>query len=149
MQIMDNKKESLTREEQLIVLIDRYITDEYKPEYDIFTYKLYLIFVGYHLKYFYTTSHYCFSNNNIENIIQMILSIFKCLESNFIKENQHKKILFLQLNALIYYIERNQVRLEQIYVELKTEYELKEIGSRVSTVSRPKMYKLRTSREYN
>lgn len=48
MQLMDDKNECFSKEEKLIKLIDRYITDSYKYDDDIFTYKLYLIFVGYH-----------------------------------------------------------------------------------------------------
>lgn len=125
---MENKKESLTREEQLIVLIDRYIADEYKPEDDIFTYKLYLFFVGYHLKYFYPNSQYCCATKNIDNIMQMFCGIFKCLKGNIIKELLHKEVLFFQLNTLVDYIEGNQIRLEQVYVELKAQYEKKIIG---------------------
>ena len=42
MQFMDNKKKSLSKEEKLITLIDKYITDTYNEKDEIFTYKLYL-----------------------------------------------------------------------------------------------------------
>ena len=134
---MDNKIDSLTREEQLIMLIDKYINDTYNPEDEIFTYKLYLVFVGYHLKYFYPNSQYCCSTKNIDNIMQMFCCVFKCLKGNLIKELPHKEVLFFQLNTLVDYIEGNQVRLEQVYVELKAQYEMKEINSRVTTAYKP------------
>ncbi|EPD0902658.1 hypothetical protein ACR2HU_002622 [Yersinia enterocolitica] len=125
---MDNKNKSLTREEKLIILIDKYISDEYNSEDNISTYKLYLIFVGYHLKYFYPNSQYCCSTKNIDNIMQMFCSVFKCLKGNLIKELLHKEVLFFHLNTLVDYIEGNQMKLEQVYVELKAQYEKREIS---------------------
>ncbi|HHH0507018.1 TPA: hypothetical protein ACPZOC_004349, partial [Yersinia enterocolitica] len=103
----------------------------YNPEDEIFTYKLYLVFVGYHLKYFYPNSQYCCSTKNIDNIMQMFCCVFKCLKGNLIKELPHKEVLFFQLNTLIDYIEGNQVRLEQVYVELKAQYEKREISREI------------------
>lgn len=134
---MDNTNKSLSKEEKLITLIDKYITDTYNEKDEIFTYKLYLIFVGYHLKYFYPNSQYCCSTKNIDNIMQMFCGIFKCLKGNLIKKLPHKEVLFFQLNILVDYIEGNQVRLEQVYVELKAQYEMKEINSRVTTACKP------------
>ncbi|CRY80739.1 Uncharacterised protein [Yersinia intermedia] len=128
---MDNKIDSLTREEQLIMLIDKYINDTYNPEDEIYTYKLYLIFVGYHLKYFQPHAIYSDSVSNIDNVMQMFCSVFKCMKSNFIKKLRNKDVIFIQLNALVDYIEGNQIRLEQVYVELKAQYEKREISKGV------------------
>lgn len=125
---MNNKIDSLTREKQLIMLIDKYINDTYDPEDEIYTYKLYLIFVGYHLKYFQPHAIYSDSVSNIDNVMQMFCSVFKCMKSNFIKKLQNKEVIFVQLNALVDYIEGNQIRLEQVYVELKAQYEKREIS---------------------
>lgn len=125
---MDNKIDSLTREEQLIMLIDKYINDTYNPEDEIYTYKLYLIFVGYHLKYFQPHAIYSDSVSNIDNVMQMFCSVFKCMKSNFIKKLRNKEVIFVQLNALVDYIEGNQIRLEKVYVELKAQYEKCEIS---------------------
>ena len=135
MQLMDNKKESLTREERLIMLIDKYITATYDTEGEIFTYKLYLILVVYHLKYFYSGNSYSSSTINIDNIMQMFCGLFKCMKSNFISNLQNKEFLFLQLTALVDYIEGNQVRLEQVYIELKAQYEKREITNRIKNKS--------------
>ena len=137
MQLMDNKKESLTREERLIMLIDKYITATYDTEGEIFTYKLYLILVVYHLKYFYSGNSYSTSTINIDNIMQMFCGLFKCMKSNFISNLQNKELLFFQLTALVDYIEGNQLRLEQVYIELKAQYEMREINSRVTTACKP------------
>ncbi|MHA3510251.1 hypothetical protein ACX1G9_02725 [Yersinia enterocolitica] len=132
---MDNKKKFLSKEEKLIILIDNYICAEYRQEDDIFTYKLYLILVGYHLKYFYSGNGYSSSTINIDNIMQMFCGLFKCMKSNFISNLQNKEFLFLQLTALVDYIEGNQVRLEQVYVELKAQYEKREITNRIKNKS--------------
>ncbi|WP_459176467.1 hypothetical protein [Ewingella americana] len=139
---MDDKNECFSKEEKLIKLIDRYISDSYKHDDDIFTYKLYLIFVGYHLKYFYPNSQYCYSISNIDNIMHMFFSVFKCMKRNFIHDLQNKEFIFVQLNALVDYIEGNQLRLEQVYAELKAQYELKEISSRVTKLCKPKRPRL-------
>jgi len=59
------------------------------------------------------------------------------MKSNFISNLQNKELLFFQLTALVDYIEGNQVRLEQVYIELKAQYEMKEINSRVTTACKP------------
>lgn len=135
MQFMDNKKKFLSKVDKLIILIDKYICAEYKQEDDIFTYKLYLILVGYHLKYFYSGNGYSSSTINIDNIMQMFCGLFKCMKSNFISNLQNKEFLFLQLTALVDYIEGNQVRLEQVYIELKAQYEKREITNRMKNKS--------------
>jgi len=132
---MEKEKNPLSKEEQFIILIDKYITDTYSPSDEIFTYKLYLIFVGYHLKYFHPQATYSNSISNIDNIMQMFCSIFKCMKSNFIKTLNNKEVLFFQLNALVDYIEGNQIRLEQVYIELKAQYERREITNRITSNS--------------
>lgn len=134
---MDNTNKSLSKEEKLITLIDKYITDTYNVKDEIYTYKLYLIFVGYHLKYFQSHAIYSDSVSNIDNIMQMFCGLFKCMKSNFISNLKNKELIFLQLTALVDYIEGNQLRLEQVYIELKAQYEMKEINSRVTTACKP------------
>lgn len=132
---MEKEKNPLSKEEQFIILIDKYITDTYSPSDEIFTYKLYLIFVGYHLKYFHPQAIYSNSISNIDNIMQMFCSVFKCMKSSFIKTLNNKEVLFFQLNALVDYIEGNQIRLEQVYIELKAQYERREITNRITSNS--------------
>lgn len=128
---MDKEKNYLSKEEKFIILIDKYITDTYSPDDEIFTCKLYLIFVGYHLKYFHYHVTHSDSHSNIDNIMLMFCSVFKCMKSNFIKKLRNKEVIFIQLNALVDYIEGNQIRLEQVYVELKAQYEKREISKGV------------------
>jgi hypothetical protein len=127
----ENRRKSLSKEEQFIILIDKYITDTYSPEDEIYTYKLYLLFVGYHIKYFSAISQYCCSTNNIDNIMQMFCGVFTCMKNNSINNLQNKEVLFIQLSTLVDYIEGNQIRLEQVYVELKAQYEMKEISREI------------------
>lgn len=133
----NNTNKSLSEEEKLITLIDKYITDTYNEKDEIYTYKLYLIFVGYHLKYFQPHAIYSDSVSNIDNIMQMFCGLLKCMKNNFISNLQNKEFLLFQLTALVDYIEGNQVRLEHVYIELKAQYEMKEINSRVTTACKP------------
>ncbi len=66
-----------TLEEQLIIIVDKYISKRYQPGDKSFSYQLYLIFVGYHLKYFYPKRIYSESNCNIDNIMAMFSSVYK------------------------------------------------------------------------
>lgn len=132
---MTKENKTLSKEEQFIILIDKYITDTYSSGDGMFTYNLYLIFVGYHLKYFHPQATYSISISNIDNIMQMFSSVFKCMKSNFIKTLKNKEVLFFQLNALVDYIEGNQIRLEQVYIELKAQYERREITNRITSNS--------------
>ncbi|EJI2388120.1 hypothetical protein NEJ26_004902, partial [Salmonella enterica] len=67
---MDKKiiNPEFTLEEQLIIIIDKYISKRYQPNDKSFSHQLYLVFVGYHLKYFYPKQKYTRSNRNIDNI---------------------------------------------------------------------------------
>ncbi|MCL6317147.1 hypothetical protein EXT67_12585 [Pectobacterium atrosepticum] len=132
---MDKEKNYLSKEEQFIILIDKYITDTYSPDDEIFTYKLYLIFVGYHLKYFHYYATHSDSHSNIDNIMLMFCSVFKCMKSNFIKKLRNKELILVQFCALVDYIESNQIKLEQVYVELKAQYEKREITNKIKNKS--------------
>ena len=131
----ENRRKSLSKEEQFIILIDKYITNTYSPEDEIYTHKLYLLFVGYHIKYFSPIPKYCCSTNNVDNIMQMFCSVFKYMKSNFINNLQNKELIFVQFSALVDYIESNQIKLEQVYVELKAQYEKREITNRIKNKS--------------
>ncbi|HHI6045916.1 TPA: hypothetical protein ACP6MR_000526, partial [Escherichia coli] len=74
-----------TLEEQLIIIVDKYISKRYQPGDKSFSYQLYLIFVGYHLKYFYPKRIYSKSNQNIDNIMTMFSSVYKNLTSNLLQ----------------------------------------------------------------
>ncbi|CCP01503.1 hypothetical protein BN439_0413 [Erwinia amylovora Ea644] len=116
-----------TLEEQLIIIVDKYISKRYQPGDKSFSYQLYLLFVGYHLKYFYPKKLYTRSNRNIDNIIAMFSSVYKCLTSAFLQRLNNKEAVIRELNSLVNYIDNNQEKTEEIYAVVRTQYEVKVI----------------------
>ena len=116
-----------TLEEQLIIIVDKYISKRYQPSDKIFSYQLYLIFVGYHLKYFYPKRIYSKSNRNIDNIMTMFSSVYKCLTSTLLLRLNNKEAVIRELNSLVNYIDNNQNQAEDIYNTFKAQYEMKVI----------------------
>ncbi|EEJ2674980.1 hypothetical protein BV442_002265 [Salmonella enterica subsp. enterica serovar Chester] len=126
---MDKNKitPEFTLEEQLIIIVDKYISKRYHPGDKSFSYQLYLIFVGYHLKYFYPKQLYTHSNRNIDNIMTMFSSVYKCLTSTLLQRLNNKEAVIRELNSLVNYIDNNQERAEEIFMAIKTQYEIKAI----------------------
>lgn len=116
-----------TLEEQLIIIVDKYISKRYQPGDKIFSYQLYLLFVGYHLKYFYPKKLYTRSNRNIDNIMTMFSSVYKCLTSTLLQRLNNKEAVIRELNSLVNYIDNDQERAEEIFIAIKTQYEIKVI----------------------
>ena len=123
----NNFNPEFTLEEQLIIIIDKYIAKRYQPNDKSFSYQLYLLFVGYHLKYFYPQKLYTRSNRNIDNIMTMFSSVYKCLTSNLLQKLNNKEAVLRELNSLVNYIDNNQERAEEIFMAIKTQYEVKVI----------------------
>ncbi|ECE0941468.1 hypothetical protein ZP13_25285 [Salmonella enterica subsp. enterica] len=126
---MDKKiiNPEFTLEEQLIIIIDKYISKRYQPGDKSFSYHLYLVFVGYHLKYFYPKQLYTHSNRNIDNIMTMFSCVYKCLTSNLLRQLNNKEAVLRELNSLVNYIDNNQNQAEDIYNTFKAQYEMKVI----------------------
>ncbi|EAO7558072.1 hypothetical protein BWB02_23130 [Salmonella enterica] len=126
---MDKKiiNPEFTLEEQLIIIIDKYISKRYQPGDKTFSYHLYLVFVGYHLKYFYPKQLYTHSNRNIDNIMTMFSSVYKCLTSTLLQRLNNKEAVIRELNSLVNYIDNNQEKAEGIYTVVRTQYEVKVI----------------------
>lgn len=116
-----------TLEEQLIIIVDKYISKRYQPHDKSFSYQLYLLFVGYHLKYFYPKQLYTHSNRNIDNIMTMFSSVYKCLTSTLLQRLNNKEAVIRELNSLVNYIDNNQEKAEEIYAVVRTQYEVKVI----------------------
>lgn len=116
-----------TLEEQLIIIVDKYISKRYQPGDNSFSYQLYLIFVGYHLKYFYPKRIYSKSNRNIDNIMTMFSSVYKCLTSTLLLRLNNTEAVIRELNSLVNYIDNNQNQAEDIYNTFKAQYEMKVI----------------------
>ncbi|EDW2793563.1 hypothetical protein H3N91_004368 [Salmonella enterica] len=129
MQFMDKNKinPEFTLEEQLIIIIDKYISKRNQPGDKSFSYQLYLLFVGYHLKYFYPRQLYTRSNRNIDNIMTMFSSVYKCLTSTLLQRLNNKEAVIRELNSLVNYIDNNQEKAEGIYTVVRTQYEVKVI----------------------
>lgn len=123
----DKINSEFTLEERLIIVIDKYISKRYQPNDKSFSYQLYLIFVGYHLKYFYPKRIYSKSNRNIDNIMTMFSSVYKCLTSTLLQRLNNKEAVIRELNSLVNYIDNNQNQAEDIYNTFKAQYEMKVI----------------------
>lgn len=129
MQLMNknNLNSVMTLEEQLVVIVDKYISRRYLSHDKSFAYQLYLLFVGYHLKYFYPRQIYTRSNRNIDNIMTMFSSVYKCLTSNLLQRLNNKEAVIRELNSLVNYIDSNQEMAEEIYATVRAQYEIKVI----------------------
>ncbi|VEB93019.1 Uncharacterised protein [Citrobacter koseri] len=123
----NNFNPEFTLEEQLIIIIDKYISKRYQPGDKSFSYHLYLVFVGYHLKYFYPKQLYTHSNRNIDNIMTMFSSVYKSLTSNLLQRLNNKEGVLRELNYLVNYIDNNQEKAEEIYATVRAQYEMKVI----------------------
>ncbi|EAY7954335.1 hypothetical protein AIS03_22935, partial [Salmonella enterica] len=121
----------VTLEEQLVVIIDKYISKRYQPHDKSFSHQLYLIFVGYHLKYFYPRRLYTRSNLNIDNIMTMFSSVYKCLTGNLLQRLNNKEAVLRELNFLVNYIDNNQNHAEDIYNTFKAQYEMRVIEKEI------------------
>lgn len=129
MQLMNktNYNSVMTLEEQLVVIVDKFISKRYQPHDKSFSYQLYLVFVGYHLKYFYPRQLYTRSNRNIDNIMTMFSSVYKSLTSSLLRQLNNKEAVLRELNSLVNYIDNNQEQAEEIYIVVRAQYEVKMI----------------------
>lgn len=114
-----NYNSVMTLEEQLVIIVDKYISKRYQPHDKSFSYQLYLIFVGYHLKYFYPKKIYSKSNRNIDNVMAMFSSVYKSLTSNLLQRLNNKEAVIRELNSLVNYIDSNQEMAEEIYATVR------------------------------
>lgn len=134
MQFMDknNYNSVMTLEEQLVVIVDKYISKRYQSHDKSFSYQLYILFVGYHLKYFYPRQLYTRSNRNIDNVMTIFSSVYKCLTSNLLQRLNNKEAVIRELNYLVNYIDSNQEKAEEIYSIVRTQYEMKMIDKELT-----------------
>ncbi|EHU6523169.1 hypothetical protein KZG84_002457 [Salmonella enterica] len=126
-----NINPEFTLEEQLIIIIDKYISKRYQSGDKSFSHQLYLVFVGYHLKYFYPKQKYTRSNRNIDNVMAMFSSVYKCLTSNLLQQLNNKEAVLRELNSLVNYIDDNQETTEEIYTTFKAQYEMRVIEKEI------------------
>lgn len=124
---MANKRKYLSTEKKLIFIIDKYIAKDFLGDYEVFTEKLYLIFVVYYLKYKVLNESNNKSYQNIDNILNMVGRVFRCLIDTDTTDLFNKKEIFEQLHILVDYIESDHVKTEAIYLKLQAQYERREI----------------------
>ncbi|PDO51454.1 hypothetical protein AWE29_24675 [Escherichia coli] len=122
-----NYNSVMTLEEQLVVIVDKFISKRYQLHDKSFSYQLYLVFVGYHLKYFYPRQLYTRSNRNMDNIMTMFSSVYKSLTSSLLRQLNNKEAVLRELNSLVNYIDNNQEQAEEIYIVVRAQYEVKMI----------------------
>ncbi|EAO3469430.1 TPA_asm: hypothetical protein GND03_004337 [Salmonella enterica subsp. houtenae serovar 16:z4,z32:-] len=123
----NNFNSVMTLEEQLVVIVDKYISKRYQSHDKSFSNQLYLVFVGYHLNYFYPRQLYTRSNRNIDNIMTMFSSVYKSLTSSLLRQLNNKEAVLRELNSLVNYIDNNQEKAEEIYATVRAQYEMKVI----------------------
>jgi protein-tyrosine-phosphatase len=134
MQFMDknNFNSVITLEEQLVVIVDKFISKRYQPNDKSFSHQLYLVFVGYHLKYFYPKQLYTRSNRNIDNIMTMFSSVYKSLTSSLLRQLHNREVVLRELSFLVNYIDSNQEQAEDIYNTFKAQYEMRVIEKEIN-----------------
>ena len=71
-----------SQEEKFIFVVDKYITHHRDSvNNNIFYRKLYVLFAGYHLKYFYSRAQYRNSCYHVDNIMQMFMGVVSTLKA--------------------------------------------------------------------
>ncbi|MCD2510709.1 hypothetical protein, partial [Enterobacter kobei] len=90
--------------------------------------KLYVLFAGYHLKYFYSRAQYRNSCYHVDNIMQMFMGVVSTLKAPLLRQLANSDTLLHCLNSLVNYISGNLDEAEHIYADLLAQYEKKRIA---------------------
>lgn len=126
------------QEEKFLWVIDKYITRHcHSPKGNDFYRKLYVLFVGYHLKYFYAQAKYSNSCFHVDNIMQMFSGVASCLNGNLLSQFTNGNTLLQSLNSLVNYISQDVAGAERIYADLLAQYEKKRIAGSMTYTPRP------------
>ncbi|HBQ9156746.1 hypothetical protein [Klebsiella pneumoniae] len=129
---------TLSQEEKFIKLIDKYITQHRDHTINaVFYRKLYVLFVGYHLKYYYSSKQYCNSCFHVDNIMQMFTGVVSSLKANVLTKLNNSNIMLHCLNGLVDYISANLMEVEQLYADLLAQYERKSISHSLDFIPPP------------
>lgn len=129
---------TLSLEEKFIQLIDKYITQHRDDAINaVFYRKLYVLFVGYHLKYYYSRKQYCNSCFHVDNIMQMFTGVVSSLRANVLIKLNNSHTMLYCLNGLVDYISGNLREVEQLYADLLAQYERKSISHSLNYVPPP------------
>ncbi|ECG7864292.1 hypothetical protein FLY24_23535, partial [Salmonella enterica] len=115
-----------------------YITRHcHSPKGNDFYRKFYVLFVGYHLKYFYAQAKYSNSCFHVDNIMQMFSGVASCLNGNLLSQFANGNTLLQSLNSLVNYISQDVARAERVYADLLAQYEKKRIAGSMTYTPRP------------
>ncbi|QMB05108.1 hypothetical protein HV011_05675 [Citrobacter freundii] len=126
------------QEEKFLWVIDKYITRHcHIPKDNDFYRKFYVLFVGYHLKYFYAQAKYSNSCFHVDNIMQMFSGVASCLNGNLLSQFTNGNTLLQSLNSLVNYISQDVAGAERIYADLLAQYEKKRIAGSMTYTPRP------------
>jgi len=119
----------LSQEEKFIYVVDKYITHHHSSvKNNAFYKKLYVLFVGYHLKYFYSRAQYRNSCYHVDNIMQMFTCVVSTLNATLLRQLANSDTLLHCLNSLVNYIAANLDEAEHIYADLLAQHEKKSIA---------------------
>ena len=117
-----------SQEEKFIFVVDKYITHHRdNVNNNNFYRKLYVLFAGYHLKYFYSRAQYRNSCYHVDNIMQMFMGVVSTLKTPLLRQLANSDTLLHCLNSLVNYISGNLDEAEHIYADLLAQYEKKRI----------------------
>lgn len=126
------------QEEKFLWVIDKYITRHcHSPKGNDFYRKFYVLFVGYHLKYFYAQAKYSNSCFHVDNIMQMFSGVASCLNGNLLSQFTNGNTLLQSLSSLVNYISQDVAGAERIYADLLAQYEKKRIAGSMTYTPRP------------
>ncbi|EDW0418668.1 hypothetical protein ZH60_16570 [Salmonella enterica subsp. enterica] len=126
------------QEEKFLWVIDKYITRHcHSPKGNDFYRKFYMLFVGYHLKYFYAQAKYSNSCFHVDNIMQMFSGVASCLNGNLLSQFTNGNTLLQSLSSLVNYISQDVAGAERIYADLLAQYEKKRIAGSMTYTPRP------------
>lgn len=115
---------TLTQEEKFIRVIDKYILrHREQAKNNEFYREFYMLFVGYHLKYFYARAQYSNSCFHVDNIMQMFIGVVSCLNGNLLRQLTSGGSLLQSLNSLVNFISKDPDEAERIYADLLAQYE--------------------------
>ena len=105
-----------SQEEKFIFVVDKYITQHRDSvNNNIFYRKLYVLFAGYHLKYFYSRAQYRNSCYHVDNIMQMFMGVVSTLKAPLLRQLANSDTLLHCLNSLVNYISGNLDEAEHIH----------------------------------
>ena len=119
----------LSQEEKFIHVVDKFITHHHNSvNNNVFYKKLYVLFAGSHLKYFYSRAQYRNSCYHVDNIMQMFTGVVSTLNTTLLRKLANSNTLLHCLNSLVNYISGNLDEAEHIYADLLAQYEKKRIA---------------------